>query len=150
MKSSTYHFHIYRKIMVDFQICISVPLIFTDQENFSVNSWVHSSLHSYCHHQIVHSSFNLNIYYLLPYQRLVWDYKKANSRTIRKALDLVNWERLFHGKDINAQVTSFNDTILNVFKKYVPNKYINIDDKDPVWMNDTIKAKIKIKNLLFK
>ena len=63
---------------------------------------------------------------------------------------MVNWERLFHGKDINAQVTSFNDTILNVFKKYVPNKYITIDDKDPVWMNDTIKAKIKIKNLLFK
>ena len=62
----------------------------------------------------------------------------------------MNWERLFRGKDINAHVTSFNDTILNVFKNYVPNKYITIDDKDPVWMNDTIKAKIKTKNLLFK
>ena len=52
--------------------------------------------------------------------------------------------------DIDAQVTSFNDTILNVFRDYVPNKYITIDDKDPVWMNATIKAKIKTKNLLFK
>ena len=58
---------------------------------------------------------------------------------------MVNWQSLFNGKDSNAQVTSFNDTILNVFKIYVPNKYITIDDRDPVWMNDTIKAKIKTK-----
>ena len=32
----------------------------------------------------------------------------------------------------------------------MPNKYITIDDRDPVWMNDTIKSKIKTKNLLFK
>ena len=53
--------------------------------------------------------------------------------------------RLFHGKDINAQVTSFNDTILSIFKNYVPNKYITIDEKDLVQKNDTIKAKIKTK-----
>ena len=58
--------------------------------------------------------------------------------------------RLFHGKDINAQVTSFNNTILSIFKNYVPNKYITIDEKDLVQKNDTIKAKIKTKNLLFK
>ena len=56
-----------------------IDLIFTDQENFCVNSGIHSSLHPYCHHQIVYSSFNFNIYYLPPYQRLAWDYKKANS-----------------------------------------------------------------------
>ena len=116
----------------------------------SINSGVHSSLHPNYHHQIVHSSFNLNIYHPLPYQRLVWYYKKANSTTIRKALRLVKLERLFHGKDINRQITSFSDTILNVFKNYVPSKYITIDDKVPVWMNDTIKAKIKTKSLLFK
>ena len=33
---------------------------------------------------------------------------------------------------LNAQVTLFNNTILNVFKNYVPNKYITIDDKDHV------------------
>ena len=40
-----------------------IDLIFTDQPNLSVNSGVHSSLHLNCHHQIVHSSFDLNIYY---------------------------------------------------------------------------------------
>ena len=59
-------------------------------------------------------------------------------------------ERLFDTKNINAQVTALNGTILNVFRKYVPNRYITIDNKDPVWMNEIIKSKIKTKNLLFK
>ena len=127
-----------------------IDLIFTDQPNLSVNSGVHSSLHQNCHHQIVYSTFNLNIYYPLPYQRLIWDYKKVDSANIRKALDSVNWERLFDQKDINTQVMTLNETILNVFRNYVPNKYITIDDKDPVWMNETIKSKIKTKNKLYK
>ena len=94
-----------------------IDLIFAGQENLSINSGVHSSLHPTCHHQIVHPSFNLNVYYTQPYQHLVWDYKKANSITVRKGLDLVNRAIIFHGKDINEQGTLFNDTILNFFKK---------------------------------
>ena len=100
-----------------------------------MNSGVHSSLHPNYHHQIVHPSFNLNIHYPPSYQRLTWDYKKADSIKIREALHSVNWERLFDKKDLNAQVLTLNEVILNVFRNYVPNKYI--DDKDPVWMNET-------------
>ena len=45
---------------------------------------------------------------------------------------------------------TLNETILNVFRNYVPNKYITIDDKDYVWMNETIKSKIKTRNKLYK
>ena len=79
-----------------------IDLILTDQPNLSMNFGVHSSLHPNCHHHIVHSRFNLNIYYPLPYQRLIWDYKKADSTKIRKALEKVNWERLFDKKVLNA------------------------------------------------
>ena len=44
-----------------------VDLVFTDQPNLSINSGVHASLHPNCHHQIVHSRYNLNIYYPPPY-----------------------------------------------------------------------------------
>ena len=47
-------------------------------------------------------------------------------------------------------MAAFNEVLLNIFQNYVPNKYITIDDKDPVWMNDIIKSKIKANNLLFK
>ena len=127
-----------------------IDLIFTDQPNLSVNCGVHASLHPNCHHQIVYSRFNLDIYYPPPYQRLIWDYKKADATKIRKALDSVNWERLFDKKNVNAQVLKLNETTLNVFRNYVPSKYLTIDDKDPVWMNETIKSKIKIKSKIFK
>ena len=45
---------------------------------------------------------------------------------------------------------TLNEVLLNIFRNYVPNKYITIDVKDPVWMNDTVKSKIIAKNLLFK
>ena len=85
-----------------------------------------------------------------PYQRLIRDYKKADATKIRKALDSVNWERLFDRKNVNAQVLKLNKTTVNVFRNYAPSKYLTIDDKDPVWMNETIKSKIKIKNKIFK
>ena len=63
----------------------------------------------------------------------------------------MNWERLFDQKDINAQVVALDKTILNyIFRNCVPTKCITIDDKDPVWMNETIKSKIKAKNAFYK
>ena len=53
-------------------------------------------------------------------------------------------------KDLDAQVKALNETILNVFRNYVPNKYITVDDKDLVWMNEIIKSKMKTKNKLYK
>ena len=90
-----------------------IDLIFTDKPGLLVDSRVHSSLHPNCHHQIIYSTFNLNICYPPPYQQLVWDYKKADPNSIRKALDLVNWERLSDQKSIDAKVATFNDTVLN-------------------------------------
>ena len=63
---------------------------------------------------------------------------------------MVNWERLFDKKDLNAQVIALNETILNAFRNYVSNKYITVDDKDPVWMNKIIKSKMEAKSKLYK
>ena len=125
-------------------------LIFTDQPNLSVNSGIHTSLHPNCHHQIIQSKFDLNIFYPAPYQRLVYDYKKADVSSIRKALDLVNWETFFRNKNIDIKVSIFNETILNIFSNSVPNKIITCNSKDPIWMNEKIKSKVKSKNQLYK
>ena len=42
-----------------------------------------------------------------------------------------------------------NETILNVFRNYVPSKYIIINVKDPVRMNENIKSKTQTRNLLY-
>ena len=79
------------------------------------------------------------------YQSLIWDYKKADTFSIRKDL-----QKNFSHKNIKAQITVFNETILNIFRNYVPNKYIICDDKDPVRLNENIKSKIKSLNIFYK
>ena len=110
-----------------------IDSVFTDQTNLSVNSGVHFSLH-------------LNS--LIPpnhhYTSVLYGLKKR--QILKKLGNSVNRETLFNKKVIDAQVAVFTETILNVFRNYVPNKYVTIDDKDPVWMNETIKPlKIKAK-----
>ena len=149
-----------RDVSLMLRICFDscIVLIFTNQPSLSINSGVHSSLHPNFHHQFVHTSFNLDIYYppLSPhspvspgplYQRLIWDYEKVDSTNVRKALDSVNWERLrlLDEKDLNSQVVTLNEIILNVLQNYIPSNYINIDDKNSLWMNEIIRLKMKKK-----
>ena len=101
-------------------------------------------------HTQTHTHIHTHARTQTPYQKLIWDYKKADLKNIRKVFDLVNWERLFGQKDINVQVAPFNETILNVFRDYVPNKYITVEDKDPVLMNETIKSKLQAKKCALK
>ena len=44
----------------------------------------------------------------------------------------------------------FNEAILSIFSNFVPNKIITRNDKDPSWMNEKIKSKVKCKNQLYK
>ena len=61
-----------------------IDLIFTSQPNMIMDSGVHPSLHSNCHHQIIYAKFDLKVFYP-PYERTVafladkfWSYKKSH------------------------------------------------------------------------
>ena len=86
-----------------------IDLIFTDQPNLVVDSGVHPSLHSNCHHQITYCKFNLFIEYSPPYERQVWDYKHADTSSIKKSLNQVNWNQLLQNKNVNEQVAILNN-----------------------------------------
>ena len=60
-----------------------------------------------------------------------------------------NWENAFNGKDINSQVELFNETLLNIFRNFIPNKIKYFRDSNPPWINDDIKSKIKLKHKLY-
>ena len=74
---------------------------------------------------------NLKVEYPPPYQHLVWNFKKSNNDAIKRAIELVNWNSLFSRKNVCEQVGIFNQTLMNIFSNYIPNKFITIDDKDP-------------------
>ena len=52
-------------------------LIFKTHPNLVMESGVHSSVHANCHYHITFVKFNLEIHYVLPYEREVWYYQKA-------------------------------------------------------------------------
>ena len=118
-----------------------IDLIFTDQPNFVVNSGAHpyfikiAIIKMFC-------KLNLQIEYPPPYECSVWDYKKADTNSIKKALKQVNCKFLFQNKNVHEQVLILNKTLLNVFSNYVSNKIFTISDKDLPWMTQYLKSQI--------
>ena len=127
-----------------------IDLIFVNQPNLVIDSGIHPSLHQNCHHQIIFCKLNLKIEYPPPYAREVWDYGKAQTDLINRAIDQFDWINLFLDKNINEQVILFNRTILNIFHNFIPNKIILCDDRDPPWMNEKIKHLINKKKAIFQ
>ena len=113
-----------------------------------MNSSVHASLHANCHHQVIYTKFNLQIYYSPPCEKNVQHYKHANTDHVRKVICGFNRERFFTNKDVNEMVNIFSETISNVLNNYIPHETIICDDQDPPWINKVKKA-IKEKNQLF-
>ena len=57
----------------------------------------------------------MQIIYRPPYRRLFWDYKKANTNLVQKALNTVDWNRLFSNANVEKQVNIMNETLFNIF-----------------------------------
>ena len=127
-----------------------IDLIFTSQPSLVMESGVHPSLHSNCHHQITYAKFNLKIYYPPPYKREIWHYQKANIDQIRKAIEQFPWDRSFKYLEVNEMVFLFNRTIKNILSNYIPQETIICDDRDRPWINNRVKEIINEKNDTFQ
>ena len=118
---------------------ISSSLIILALLSALVSLLSHSSLHASCDRQITYCKLNCKIEYPPPYQPLVWKFKKANATSIRITTLTVNWKFLFFNKSVHEHVSIFNNTLMNIFSNYIPNKFVTIDDKDPPWMTENKK-----------
>ena len=96
-----------------------IDLIFTSQPNMVIESGVHSSLYSSCHHQIVFAKFNLEICYPPQYSREVWYFREAKTDLIRRALNDFIWERAFSNTNVKEKVCIFNKSVLNVLSNFI-------------------------------
>ena len=52
--------------------------------------------------------------------------------------------------NIEKQLNILNETLFNIFPKFVKIKVIAVEDRDPPWINEDIKCKRKSKNETFK
>ena len=61
-----------------------------------------------------------------------------------------DWNKLFSNANAEKQVNIPNDTLFDIFSNFVRSKVITINDRDPPWINEEIKCKIKSKNKPFQ
>ena len=115
-----------------------------------MESGIHSSLHSNCHHQIVFAKFNVSIFYPPRYERTVWYYERANTELIRRAIDQFDWVRALSNVNVDEKVYFFTKTLLSIIQSFIPHETIICDDRDPRWINKEIKKLMLEKNRAFK
>ena len=57
-------------------------------------------------------------------------------------MHMVNWGFLLSNKNVHERVSILNNSLMNIFSNYTPNKFVIIDDKDPPWMTEKTKTKV--------
>ena len=135
-------------ITKDYFTCID--LIFTSNPNLINSSGVEMSLFEKCHHNIAHGKIDFKISIPPPYMREVWDYKNASAESTQRSISSIDWDFLFWRKSINKKVDILNECLTNIFHNFVPNKMIKCDYRQPLWMTDSKKNKLKERAKLTK
>ena len=123
-----------------------IDLIFCTNKNVISNYGVDVSMFKKCHHNIIHGKIDIRVPLPPVYVREVWDYNKANLENIKKAVSNFNWNRAFENLSVDEKVELLNETLLNIFRNYIPNKKVGCDHRLPPSMTDNIKKTLKLKS----
>ena len=91
-----------------------IDLFFTNQPHRVMESDVHSSLSSTCHHEIIFGKLNLKVEYSLPYECVFWDHSRVDKASINRAINAIDWEEHFANKSVKSQASTFE----GLFKLY--------------------------------
>ena len=126
-----------------------VDLIITDQPNLLVDYGIHSSLDNFCHHQIIYGKVNVSVPSPPPYKRQVWDYSEANKEEIRNTLLSTDWSFEFSDLSVDEMTSVFTKLVMDIMHRFIPNKTIKCNDKDPPWITPEIKTAIKRKHRVY-
>ena len=90
-------------------------LVSTNQPHLIIESGVHSSLSSTCHHEIVFATLNLKVEYPPPYKRVFWNCSGADKASINRTINAIDWEKLFENKTVESQASELNNILLNIY-----------------------------------
>ena len=127
-----------------------IDLIFAAGPNLIRETGVELSTFEKCHHNLIYGIIGFKVPLLPPYLGEVWDYKNANVNHVQSDVSSIDWEFLFRGANVNKKVHILNECLKNVFRNFIPNKIIKCKFRDPTWMTDVIKSKLKERSFLTK
>ena len=76
--------------------------------------------------------------------------QKCKGRKIQQSVSGIDWNFIFQEKTVNQKVNILNGCLLNVFHNFIPNKKIKFNYKDPPWMTEIVKSKLRERSNLVK
>ena len=128
-----------------------IDLIFTDQPNLFVDSGVHPTLHEQCHHQIVYGKLSISTVKQPPYTRHIWFYDKSDTSSIKRSIELFDWQKHLGSLQCpNEQVKLLNETLINIYSNFIPNKTKKIRPNEVPWMTRDIKNFLRKRNRIYR
>ena len=113
-----------------------IELLFCTKQNTISNYGVDVSIFDNCHHNIIFGKVNIPVPLPPVYIREVWNYIQANVENIKYAMSNFNWSKAFKNLSVDGKIRPLNETLLNIFRNYIPNKKIKCDYRQPPWIND--------------
>ena len=101
-----------------------IGLILCTNQNVISKYGVDASIFDKYHHNIIYGKIDILV--LLPpkYVREVWNYNKGDVQDIKKSIKYFNWGKTLASFSIDSKVDLLNETLLSIFRNYIPNKKI--------------------------
>ena len=127
-----------------------IDLLFCTNQNTIPNYRVNVSIFDKCHHNIIFGKVNIRVPLPPLYIHELWNYSQGNVENIKYAISNFNWSNAFGNLSVDGKVKHLNETLLNIFQNYIPNKKIKCDHCQAPWINDNIRSSLKKRSKLTK
>ena len=114
--------------------------LFCTNTNVTSKDWVDISIFEKCYHNIIFGKTDVRLPLPPNYVCEVWDYSKANAENIKKQYLISIRQKAFENHSIGPKVEPLNETSLNIFGNYIPNKKIMGAYCQSPCMNDNTKG----------
>ena len=127
-----------------------IDLIFSTDQSVISNPGADVSIFDKCHD--IYGKINTRVPLPPTYMREVWDYEKTNIQNIKKVISNFDWNKSFENLSVDEK-DFLNETFLNIFRNYIPNKKNKCDYRQPPWMTDikkSLKERCKLRNIFYK
>ena len=99
-----------------------IDLIFCSNQIVISKYGVDASLFDKNHQNIICGKTNICIPLAPVFICEVWNYSKAVVQNIQKAILDFSWRKAFESLSVDSKVDLLNETLLNIFRNYIPNK----------------------------
>ena len=110
------------------------------------------SLFDKCNYNVIFGKLCFKIHIPPPYLRKTWNYKKVDVENIQHiqniSIAVIDRYIFFQNITGDRKVQILNESLKNIFHNHISNEIIKCDNKQPPWIPQVIKNKLKKRSTL--